>query len=101
MSDQALSPETLGVLIMWGGVLCVLSGFVAWLASQKGRSGGDWFLLSLVFSPLLTFIFVAVAPKAEKKEPGVLTTGQKTMRWAFVLAVGFLVFNWLSGMASK
>ncbi len=67
MSDQALAPETVGAIVLWGGALVVLSSFVAWLAKQKGRNASDWFLLSLVFSPLLTFIFVAVAPKAEKK----------------------------------
>lgn len=39
----------------------LLAGAVGVLASNKGRSGIGWFLLSLLISPLLGLVFCAVA----------------------------------------
>ena len=35
----------------------------AGLAQGKNRSGFNWFLLSLLFGPLATFLLVALFPK--------------------------------------
>lgn len=43
-------------LIIWIA-LCIAVGV---FANNRGRTGGGWFLLSLIISPLLGFIFVAV-----------------------------------------
>lgn len=46
---------------------------VAILASRKGRSGFGWFLFSVIFSPLIGFLFVLVlgdaSPDAIKPNP--------------------------------
>jgi len=43
---------------------------VAWYASTKKRSGIGWFFLSLIVSPLISFIIVAVLgePRGELKK---------------------------------
>jgi hypothetical protein len=41
----------------------VVSLLVAVFASSRNRSGFGWFLLSLIISPLITFIFLAILPK--------------------------------------
>lgn len=45
-------------LLLWP-VLCAL---VAWLASQKGRSGLGWFFLSFFLSPLIGLLGVIAVP---------------------------------------
>ena len=40
-----------------------VSILVAAYASSRNRSGFGWFLLSLIISPLITFIFLAILPK--------------------------------------
>jgi hypothetical protein len=40
-----------------------VSILVAVFASSRNRSGFGWFLLSLIISPLITFIFLAILPK--------------------------------------
>jgi hypothetical protein len=47
----------LGIVFLW----VVLSIAVAILASNKGRSGFGWFVLSLVISPLIAGLFCAVS----------------------------------------
>lgn len=48
-----------------------LSVAVGMFASSRGRGSGNWFLISILTSPLLGFIFCAVSPnltkEAEKK----------------------------------
>ena len=44
----------------------IFSGLAAWLATQKGRSGFAWFLLSFLLSPLFGIIGVAIAPSLKK-----------------------------------
>ena len=41
----------------------VVSLLVSVFASSRNRSGFGWFLLSLIISPLITFIFLAILPK--------------------------------------
>jgi hypothetical protein len=41
----------------------VVSLLVAVFASSRNRSGFGWFLLSLIISPLITFLFLAILPK--------------------------------------
>lgn len=52
------------ILIFW----VVLSIAVAVFASNKGRSGFGWFLFSLLLSPLLGFIFVAVSSNLKQEQ---------------------------------
>ncbi len=53
-------------LIGWIGFSIV----VGWFASTKRRNGVGWFFLSLIISPLITFIIVAVLgmPRSELKK---------------------------------
>lgn len=51
--------ELLVLVIAWVG----LSAAVGALAAQWDRSGGTWFGLSLLFSPLLMFIVLVVQGK--------------------------------------
>lgn len=46
-------------------VFAVLVGIIA---SSKGRSGFGYFLLSIVLSPLIGFLFVVAMPKVDKDE---------------------------------
>lgn len=39
----------------------------AGLAQSKGRSGGNWFLLSLLLGPVATFAIVVTDPPATSK----------------------------------
>jgi hypothetical protein len=41
----------------------VVSLLVAVFASSRNRSGFGWFFLSLIISPLISFIFLAILPK--------------------------------------
>lgn len=50
------------LIIVWV-LLCIA---VALLAGKRGRSGGGWFLFSLVISPLLGFIFLLVIKDLSK-----------------------------------
>lgn len=43
----------------WGTLSLINAG----LAQGKNRSGLNWFLLSLLFGPLATFVLVALFPK--------------------------------------
>ena len=43
-------------IILWIG----LSIFIGWFASSKKRSGVGWFFLSLIISPLISFIILLV-----------------------------------------
>lgn len=45
---------------MWFFLWVMFAVVVGVFAANKGRSGVGWFLLSLVISPLLGFLFVAV-----------------------------------------
>jgi len=47
----------MGFFIFW----IFLSILVGVFASSKKRSGGGWFFLSLIISPLITFIIILVA----------------------------------------
>lgn len=51
------------IFLLW----LVLSIAIAVWASNKGRSGFGWFLLSLIFSPLLTAIFLAVSSNRSRQ----------------------------------
>ncbi|AUR84050.1 TMhelix containing protein [Vibrio phage 1.047.O._10N.286.55.F2] len=51
------------ILILW----LTFSAFVALLASAFNRSGFVWFLVSLIISPLLGLICVAIVGKPKPK----------------------------------
>jgi hypothetical protein len=56
---------------MWIIILLIgFSIFVGWFASSKKRSGVGWFFLSLIISPLITFIVLLVIalPHGELKK---------------------------------
>ena len=55
--------ELILLILVWLP-LCAL---VAWLASQKGRSGAGFFLLALFLSPLIGLLAVIAVPR---REPG-------------------------------
>lgn len=48
----------MGIFVVW----VLLAVAVGMLAGSRGRSSGGWCLVSLVFSPLLGFIFLMVQP---------------------------------------
>jgi hypothetical protein len=48
-----------GYFVGWGTLALINAG----LAQGKNRSGLNWFLLSLLFGPLATFILVAFCEK--------------------------------------
>ena len=50
------------IIILW----FIFSAFVGVYADKKGRSGGGYFFLSLLLSPIIAFCIVALA--GEKKE---------------------------------
>lgn len=55
----------MGIFIAWVFfALCV--GF---FATNRGRGSGNWFVISLVFSPLLGLIILALLPNLENKAP--------------------------------
>lgn len=47
-------------------------------ASNRGRSGFGWFLLSLVISPLLGLLFVAVSKNLNEKTAATKTPGEQS-----------------------
>ncbi|HEX6811838.1 MAG TPA: hypothetical protein VF384_09475 [Planctomycetota bacterium] len=53
MFAEVNSPE---IVVGWGTLGLINAG----LAQGKGRSGLNWFLLSLLFGPLATFALVAL-----------------------------------------
>ena len=74
----------------------VCAGFSAALANSKGRSGGQWFLLGLLFGPfglLVGLMPVVTQPPSEPKPPadtpsetpsdGRMTLGEKV--WAAII----------------
>jgi hypothetical protein len=52
------------IIIFW--VLFAIA--VGMLAAKRGRSGGGWFLLSLLITPLLGLIFVLVSKDLNKND---------------------------------
>ena len=55
---------------MWFVAWIGFSILVGWFASTKRRSGVGWFFLSLIITPLISFIIVAVigVPRADLKK---------------------------------
>ena len=49
-------------VLVWVG----LSAVVGWAGAQKGRSGGGFFLLSLLLSPLIGILVLIAAPRVER-----------------------------------
>ena len=71
----------------------------AGLAQSKGRSGMNWWLVSLFLGPLATLLIVAWPPLPQGGEPvpsGRMTRGQAVV----VAAVVVLVFAAIAGVAS-
>lgn len=56
--------------IVW---LMLFAGVVAYIASQRGRSGLNWFFISILISPLISFIILIAIPAREKKD-GIVNT---------------------------
>jgi len=69
------SPE---YAIGWGTLALINAG----LAQSKNRSGLNWFLLSLPFGPLATFLLVGFCEKlpAPDAKPGKLATATEPSR---------------------
>lgn len=55
---------------LWGGVVvwALLGIGVGWLATERGRSGAGFCLLSVVLSPLIGLVVVLVLPNLVKRE---------------------------------
>jgi len=73
----------MGIVLFW----FALGVAVAVLASNRGRSGFAWFLISLVISPLLGFIFILVMENLAAKQTLVVqasaTLGESTPEGAY------------------
>lgn len=54
------------VAFLWVG-LSIAAGVFA--SNYRNRFGLGWFLLSLLISPLLAFVFIAVSKKLPEREP--------------------------------
>jgi len=54
----------MGYVVGWGTLALINAG----LAQGKGRSGLVWFLVSLLFGPVATFIIVILSNVYEVKE---------------------------------
>ena len=50
------------IVLVW----IILSVAVGMLAAKRGRSGGAWFLIAAIISPLLGFIFLLVSKDLSK-----------------------------------
>ena len=57
----------------------IVSILVAAYASSRNRSGFGWFLLSLIISPLFTFIFLAILPKRAGNIPAPAPAAPQTL----------------------
>ncbi len=51
------------------GLWLLFSALVGYSAGQRGRSGVGWFILSLIFSPIIGLLFVALLPNLAAKGP--------------------------------
>ena len=58
-----LNMDVIITLIVW----IVFSFMVMSYASSKGRSGCGWFIFSIMFSPLIGFIIVAILGETDEK----------------------------------
>ncbi|MFH1265046.1 MAG: hypothetical protein ABIK89_04920 [Planctomycetota bacterium] len=58
-------PEHTDFFVGWGTLSLINAG----LAQSKGRSGLAWWLISVVFGPLATFLIV-ILPTNETREAG-------------------------------
>jgi len=52
-----------GYVVGWGTLALINAG----LAQAKGRSGGMWFLASLLIGPIATFLIVVLSPNPAGK----------------------------------
>lgn len=59
MFVAAQIPQEPGYLVGWGSLALINAG----LAQGKNRSGLAWFLISLLFGPVATFVLVAFCDK--------------------------------------
>lgn len=63
---DGMSPEGIWTVIaLWA----VMAGLVAWMATNRGRSGLAWFLVSVLLSPLIAFFALVLMPNQKKAEP--------------------------------
>ena len=59
----------MGMLVLIAIPWFFLSLFVAWAAEEIGRNAVGWFLLALLFSPIITVLFlIAVGQKQVKRK---------------------------------
>ena len=60
------------IFLIW--IIC--AALVAVAAKERGRSFGSFLFLSLVFSPLITGLFLALLPVQPKQRPEPKPTGE-------------------------
>lgn len=80
-----------------------LSLINAGLAQSKGRSGLNWWLLSLPLGPFATLLIVtwpAPQPGEAETQPGTKSRGQAVVIGVVVLLVGFGGFAFTGGSGS-
>jgi tetratricopeptide (TPR) repeat protein len=67
---------TIADWVIWVGVASYLigCGFCAYIASEKGRPGGEWFITAVFVSPLLALIGLNVLSNASQKPTAALKT---------------------------
>lgn len=79
-----------------GAAWFVLSLVNAGLAQGKGRSGLNWWLISLFVGPLATLLIVvwpAVVPGVPDTPPGTMTRNQALIIGAAVIAIVLLIYG--------
>ena len=57
-----METTTVEFLLFW----LIFAGAVGFIASQRGRSGFGWFLLSVVISPLIAVLVLALIPSRSR-----------------------------------
>lgn len=62
------------LVLFWLGLAVV----VAVAANTRGRSGGGWFLLAIVISPLLAGLLVLALPRLNAPKPEPMLSGSAT-----------------------
>ena len=53
-------------VLLWLYVSSVV--LAAYVASEKGRTGGGWYFLSLLFPPYMTLLALAALPEKKEEE---------------------------------
>lgn len=100
-SGQAQTARDLNNYVSFSAAWFTLSLINAGLAQGKGRSGAQWWFISLLVGPFATLLIVAwpaVAPGASEFPPGTMSRTQAVVIGAIVLLVMFGLVGLASGL---